>query len=148
MSLAERINEDIKTAMRAGDQARLSTLRMALAAIRQREVDTRKPLTDADILALLEKLIKQGRDAAAQYEQAGRGDLAAKESAEVEVLESYLPEPLDEAAIDDLVAAAIDETGAGSVKDMGRVMAAIKARAAGRVDMAAVGAKVRAALGA
>lgn len=146
MPLTERINEDIKAAMRAGDHARLSALRMALAAIRQREVDTREPLTDGDVLALLEKMIKQGRDAAEQFEQAGRADLAAKESGEVEVLESYLPEPLTEAEIDALVAAAIDETGAATVKDMGRVMAAIKAQAAGRVDMSAVSAKVRAAL--
>ncbi len=146
MPLTERINEDIKAAMRAGDHARLSALRMALATIRQREVDTREPLTDGDVLALLEKMIKQGRDAAEQFEQAGRADLAAKESGEVEVLESYLPEPLTEAEIDALVAAAIDETGAATVKDMGRVMAAIKAQAAGRVDMSAVSAKVRAAL--
>lgn len=146
MPLTERINEDIKAAMRAGDHARLSTLRMALATIRQREVDTREPLTDGDVLALLEKMIKQGRDAAEQFEQAGRADLAAKESGEVEVLESYLPEPLTEAEIDALVAAAIDETGAATVKDMGRVMAAIKAQATGRVDMSAVSAKVRAAL--
>lgn len=146
MPLTERINEDIKAAMRAGDHARLSALRMALATIRQREVDTREPLTDGDVLALLEKMIKQGRDAAQQFEQAGRADLATKESGEVEVLESYLPEPLTEAEIDALVAAAIDETGAATVKDMGRVMAAIKAQAAGRVDMSAVSAKVRAAL--
>lgn len=146
MPLAERINEDIKTAMRAGDSARLSALRMALASIRQREVDTRETLGDADIVAVLEKLIKQGRESAEQYERAGRTDLAEKEANEVAVLEEFLPEQLSDAEVDALVAAAIDETGAATVKDMGRVMAAIKARAAGRVDMSAVGAKVRAAL--
>lgn len=146
MPLAERINEDIKTAMRAGDSARLSALRMALASIRQREVDTRETLGDADIVAVLEKLIKQGRESAEQYERAGRTDLAQKEANEVAVLEEFLPEQLSDAEVDALVAAAIDETGAATVKDMGRVMAAIKARAAGRVDMSAVGAKVRAAL--
>lgn len=147
MSLTERINQDIKTAMRAGDHARLSTLRMALATIRQREVDTRAVVTDGDVVALLEKMIKQGREAADQFKQAGRDELATKETREIEVLESYLPARLDDAEVDALIAAVIDETGAASIKDMGRVMAAIKARAAGRVDMSAVGAKVRAALG-
>lgn len=147
MSLTERINQDIKTAMRAGDHARLSTLRMALATIRQREVDTRAAVTDGDVVALLEKMIKQGREAADQFKQAGRDELATKETREIEVLESYLPARLDDAEVDALIAAVIDETGAASIKDMGRVMAAIKARAAGRVDMSAVGAKVRAALG-
>ncbi len=146
MPLLERINQDIKTAMRAGDTARLSTLRMALAAIRQREVDTREPVTDADVVSLLEKMIKQGRESAEQYARAGREDLAAKEAAEIDVLSSYLPEPLSEAEIDALIVETIEETGAASVKDMGRVMSAIKARAAGRADMSAVGAKVRAAL--
>lgn len=146
MSLAERINEDIKAAMRAGDSARLSALRMALASIRQREVDTRETLGDADIVTVLEKLIKQGRESAEQYERAGRTDLAQKEASEVAVLEEFLPEQLSDAEVDALVTAAIEETGAATVKDMGRVMAAIKARAAGRVDMSAVGAKVRAAL--
>lgn len=148
MSLTDKLKQDTTAALRAGDKARLGALRMALAAVTQREVDSRETLDDAQVLAVLEKLIKQGRDAAAQFLEAGREDLAAKESSEVEVLSAYLPEPLSAEALDALIAEVIAETGANSIRDMGRVMAGVKARAAGRVDMAAVNPLVRAKLGA
>ena len=146
MSLADTLKQDMKDALRAGDKERLSVLRMALAAVKQREVDSRETLTDEAVTALIEKMIKQGRDALQQFEAAGRAELAAKEAAEIAILQSYLPEPLDPAALDALIAEAIAATGATSMKDMGRVMALIKDRAAGRVDMATVNVRVRAAL--
>lgn len=148
MSLADKLKQDANDALRAGDKPRLSGLRMALAAVKQREVDTRESLDDEQVLAVLEKLIKQGRDAAAQFAAAGRADLAAKETAEVEVLSTYLPEPLEAEALDALISEVIAETGATSMRDMGKVMAGIKTRAAGRVDMAAVNPLVRSKLGA
>ena len=146
MSLADTLKQDMKDALRAGDKERLSVLRMALAAVKQREVDSRETLTDEAVTAVIEKMIKQGRDALQQFEAAGRAELAAKEAAEIAILQSYLPEPLDPAALDALIAEAIAATGATSMKDMGRVMALIKDRAAGRVDMATVNVRVRAAL--
>ena len=146
MSLADTLKQDMKDALRAGDKERLSVLRMALAAVKQREVDSRETLTDEAVTALIEKMIKQGRDALQQFEAAGRAELAAKEAAEIAILQSYLPEPLDPAALDALIAETIAATGATSMKDMGRVMALIKDRAAGRVDMATVNVRVRAAL--
>ena len=146
MSLADTLKQDMKDALRAGDKERLSVLRMALAAIKQREVDTRETQTDEAVTALIEKMIKQGRDALQQFEAAGRAELVAKEAAEIAILQSYLPEPLDPAALDALIAEVIAATGAASMKDMGRVMGLIKERAAGRVDMATANVRVRAAL--
>jgi uncharacterized protein len=136
----------MQDALRAGDKARLSVVRMALAAVKQREVDSRRTLDDAAIQAVLEKLVKQGREALGQYRAGGREDLAAKEAAEVEILETYLPQRMDDAELDALIADVIDATGAASPKDMGRVLAEIKTRAAGRVDMTEASSRVRAAL--
>ena len=138
----------MKTAMRAAEKDRLATVRLILAAIKQREVDERISLDDAQVLAVIEKMVKQRRESIAQFQAGGRADLVAKEQAELDLLQTYLPEPLDEAAVDALIATAIAESGAASVKDMGKVMALLKARAAGRVDMGALGARVRARLGA
>lgn len=124
--------------MRAKDASRLSTVRLALAAIKQREVDTRTELGDAEVLAVLEKMIKQRRESIAQYEQAGRNDLADVEKAELQVLSAYLPKQLGDAELDQAVAAAIAESGAGGLKDMGKVMALLKTRVAGKADMGKV----------
>ena len=136
----------MKAAMRAKDAARLSTVRLALAAIKQREVDTRAELGDAEVLAVLEKMIKQRRESIAQYEQAGRKDLADAEKAELEVLSAYLPRQLGEAELDQAVAAAVAESGASGLKDMGKVMALLKSRLAGKADMGRVSGLVKAKL--
>jgi len=146
MSLKERITEDMKTAMRSGDKERLGQIRMLQAAIKQREVDERITLDDTQVMAVLEKMIKQRREAIAQFEAGGRADLAAKEAAEITLLQTYLPEPLSAAELEALVAAAIAETGATTVKDMGKVMGLVKGRAAGRADMGAVRALIKAKL--
>ena len=132
--------------MRAKDAARLSTVRLALAAIKQREVDTRAELGDAEVLAVLEKMIKQRRESIAQYEQAGRKDLADAEKAELAVLSAYLPQQLGDAELDQAVAAAVAESGASGVKDMGKVMALLKSRLAGKADMGKVSGLVKAKL--
>jgi uncharacterized protein YqeY len=147
MALRERITEDMKSAMRAGEKARLGTIRLALAAIKQREVDERITLDDGQVLAVLEKMIKQRREAITQFESGGRADLVAKETAEITVLQGYLPAQLSEAQIDALIAEAIAATGAASIKDMGKVMAVVKPRAQGRADMGAVSARVKQRLG-
>jgi uncharacterized protein YqeY len=147
MALRERITEDMKSAMRAGEKARLGTIRLALAAIKQREVDERITLDDGQVLAVLEKMIKQRREAITQFESGGRADLVAKETAEITVLQGYLPAQLSEAEIDALIAEAIAATGAASTKDMGKVMAVVKPRAQGRADMGAVSARVKQRLG-
>jgi hypothetical protein len=147
VTLKERITEDMKSAMRASDKERLSTIRMVQAAIKQREVDERIALDDAQVLAVLEKMVKQRRESIAAFEQGGRADLADKEKAEIVVLTAYLPEQLTEAEVDALIQSAIAETGAASMKDMGKVMGAVKAKAAGRADMGAVSARIKAALG-
>ena len=147
MTLKERITEDMKSAMRASDKERLSTIRMVQAAIKQREVDERIALDDAQVLAVLEKMVKQRRESIAAFEQGGRADLADKEKAEIQILVAYLPEQLTEAEVDALIQSAIAETGAASMKDMGKVMGAVKAKAAGRADMGAVSARIKAALG-
>ncbi len=144
MSLRDRIQDDMKTAMRAKDKERLGAIRLILAAVKQREVDERIELDDVQVLGVLEKMIKQRRESLTQYQSAGREDLAARESFEIEVIQSYLPAPLSEADIDTLVANAIAVTGAQSVRDMGKVMALIKDQAQGRADMAAVSARVKA----
>jgi uncharacterized protein YqeY len=146
MSLKERINEDMKQAMRARDSARLSALRLLLAAIKQREVDERISLDDAQVIAVVEKMIKQRRESIAQYEKAQRQDLADAERFELEVLQSYLPQPLSAAEVERIVDEGIQEVGAKSMADMGRVMNVIRPRLAGRADMAQVSALVKARL--
>ena len=143
MTLKERITEDMKGAMRSGDKDRLATIRLILAAIKQREVDERITLDDTQVLAVLEKMIKQRREAITQFESGGRADLVAKETAEIGVLQPYLPAQLGEAELDALIGEAIASTGAASIKDMGKVMAAVKAKAAGRADMGAVSARIK-----
>ena len=147
MSLKAQITEDMKSAMKAGDKDRLKVVRLVLAAIKQVEVDTRKELDDAGVLSVLDKMVKQRRDSVEQFEKGGRDDLAAIEKAEIEVLETYLPEQLSEEELDAMIEGAISATGAESIRDMGKVMGQIKAQAAGRADMGAVGAKVKARLG-
>ena len=132
--------------MRARDTVRLSTLRLVLAAIKQREVDERIELGDAQVLAVLEKMLKQRKDSVHQYEAARRTDLADAERTEIAVIETYMPARLGEAELDALVAEAIAATGAGSLADMGRVMAALRDKLAGRADMAQVSARIRAKL--
>ena len=146
-SLKSRILEDVKDAMRARDKARLGTLRMVTAAIKQREVDRRTPLLDdAAVVAVLEKMLKQRRESASQYETAGRDDLAAAERSEIAIIETYMPRALDPEALDTMIAAAIDDSGATTMKDMGRVMGLLKSRVQGRADMGAVSAAVKARL--
>lgn len=147
MSVKSQLRDDMKQAMRSGDKARLGVVRMALAAIQQREVDERIELDDAGVLGVLEKMIKQRRESVEQYAAGGRQDLADKESFEIEVLSAYLPEPLGEAELAALVDAVIAETGAASMKDMGKVMAELRNRAQGRADMAVLSAQVKSRLG-
>ena len=148
MSLKDRIQQDTKDALRAGERDRLGVLRMATAAIKQREVDDRTELTDSDVLGVLEKMVKQRRESVSQFEAGDRKDLADKERAEIGILSAYLPEPLSDAELDALIAELVAESGAESVRDMGKVMGLLKARAQGRVDMGAASARVRAVLGA
>jgi uncharacterized protein YqeY len=147
MALKERITEDMKSAMRAGDKERLATIRLILAAIKQKEVDERIALDDAQTLSVIEKMVKQRKESVVQFEAGGRADLVAKENAELAVLTAYQPAQLSEAEIDGLIAAAMSATGAASIKDMGKVVAHVKTAAAGRADMAAVSARVKAKLG-
>ena len=148
MSLKDRINDDMKAAMRARQADRLSTIRMLLAAVKQREVDERIALDDAQIVGVVDKLIKQRKDSIAAFRQAGRTDLVDKESAEVTVLEGYLPQRLSADDIGREVAAIIAELGASGPGDMGKVMSAAKGRLAGKADMAQVSAAVKQALSA
>ena len=143
MTLKERITEDMKNAMRAGAKDRLGTIRLALAAIKQREVDERITLDDTQVLAVLEKMIKQRKEAITQFQAGGRADLVAKETAEIAVLEAYLPARLSDAELDALIVSAIASTGATSAKDMGKVMALVKSQSQGRADMGAVSARVK-----
>jgi len=145
-SLKDRIQDDVKAAMRAKDRARLGVLRMVTAAIKQQEVDRRVTLDDGGVVATLEKMLKQRRDSLAQFRDAGRDDLADKEAFEVELISAYMPEALGDAAIDGLVAAAVAEAGATSMKDMGKVMGLLKPKVQGRADMGAVSARVKAHL--
>ncbi len=147
MTLKERIQEDVKSAMRAKDAARLSTLRLLLAALKQKEVDERLELADADVLGVIEKMLKQRRESIAQYEKAARQDLADQEKFEIGVLGAYLPQQMSEAEIAQAVAAAAGEAGAVGVKDMGKVMALLKPRLAGRAEMGRVSALVKTKLG-
>jgi uncharacterized protein len=136
----------MKTAMRAKDSARLSAIRLILAAVKQKEVDERIELTDADVVAILEKMMKQRRESIAQFEKAARNDLADAEKFELGVLSGYLPQQLSDSQVQEEIAKAISETGANGVKDMGKVMAALKSRLAGRADMGKVSALVKASL--
>jgi len=144
--LKARITEDMKSAMRARDADRLKAIRLLLAAIKQREVDERIELTDADVLAVIDRMIKQRRESITQFEQAGRAELAAAEQAEITVLQSYLPQPLTDAEIDALVGGSIAEVGAKSPKDMGAVMGVLRPKLAGRADVGKVSQRVKAAL--
>ena len=146
MSLKDRITEDMKALMRSGDKERLGGIRMVLAAIKQREVDERIQLDDSQVLAVLEKMIKQRRESISQFEAGGRADLVAKESAELSVLQAYLPAQLADAEVESLIRAAIASTGAASMKDMGKVMAAVKPQVQGRTDMGALSARIKALL--
>ena len=142
-ALKDQLNAAVKDAMRAKDKARLGTLRMATAAIKQVEVDERIELDDARVLALLDKQIKQRKDAARQYRDANRADLAEVEEAEIAVLQEFLPSPLTEAEIDALIDNAIAQTGAAGMQDMGKVMGELKPRLQGRADIGAVSGKVK-----
>lgn len=143
MSLKSRVVEDMKAAMRAREAARLSTIRMLLAAIKQKEVDERVELLDADVVVIIEKMIKQRRESIAQFEAGARLDLATAERAEIEVLRAYMPQPLTPEEIDAQIAAALEETGASGAAAMGKVMALLKPRLSGRADMGEVSAKVK-----
>jgi uncharacterized protein YqeY len=146
MSLKIRINDDVKAAMRAGDARRRDALRLLLAALKQREVDERKELGDADVVAVIDRMIKQRRDSITQFEQGGRQDLADAEKFELSVLQAYMPQALSDHEIEAAVSAAINESGAQAMADMGKVMAALKPRLAGRADMGKVSALVKAKL--
>ena len=146
MSLKQHITEDMKTAMRAKDSARLSAIRLLLSAIKQREVDERIELTDADILAILDKMMKQRRDSLTQFEAAGRQDLADIEKFEMTVLQGYMPQQLTAAEIDAAVEQAIKSAAAATAQDMGKVMAILKPQLAGRADIGKVSAQVKARL--
>jgi uncharacterized protein len=147
MTLKARITEDMKAAMRARETARLSTIRLLLAAMKQKEVDERVELTDADILGIIDKMIKQRRESITQFEAGGRAELAAAERAEIEILRGYMPQRLSEAEIDALVDAAIAGAGATGMAAMGKVMANLKPQLAGRADMSEVSARVKSRLG-
>lgn len=145
--LKGRITEDMKAAMRSGEKERLGVIRMITSAIKQREVDERITLDDAQVLSVLEKMIKQRKESLVQFQAGNRQDLVDKETAEITLLQSYLPAQLSDAEVDALISDAIAATGAASIKDMGKVMGIIKGKAQGRADMAAVGAKIKAKLG-
>jgi len=146
MTLKQQISDDMKTAMRAKDSARLGAVRLLLAAIKQKEIDERIELDDAAVIAIIEKLLKQRKDSANQYQAAGRIDLADQESFEICVLNAYLPQALDADEVAALVKQAVAETGAASARDMGKVIAWLKPKLAGRADMAAVSGLVKNAL--
>ena len=146
MSLLEELKEAQKDAMRAKDKLRLGTIRMALAAIKQKEIDEQITVTETDVLGIITKMVKQRQDAAKQYQDANRTDLADTELAEITVLESFLPQPLTDAEIDQLIDDAIAQTGASSMQDMGKVMGIVKPKAQGRADMGALSGKVKAKL--
>ena len=146
MSLRDRIQDDMKSALRAREKERLAAIRLILAAVKQREVDERIILDDSQIIEVLERMLKQRRESIKQYQNAGREDLAAKEAFESEVIHAYMPEPLSDAELDTLITSTIEATGAKSVRDMGKVMGVLKNRVQGRADMAAISALVKARL--
>lgn len=137
----------MKTAMKSGDKERLATIRLMLAAAKQVEIDERRDLSDADLLAILDKMVKQRRDSISQFKEAGRDDLVAQEQSEMEVIQNFLPQPLSEAEIETLIAAAIADAGAESMKDMGKVMGLLKPQLQGRADMGKVSGQIKAQLG-
>ena len=147
MSLHERITEDMKAAMRAKDAPRLSAIRLLLSAMKQKEVDERVELSDADVVAIIDKMLKQRRESIAQFEKGGRQDLADTEKFEVGVLQAYMPQALSDAEIDAEIAAAMQVSGAKAISDMGKVMAILKPKFRGRADMGKVSGLVRAKLG-
>jgi len=147
MSLKAQISEDMKTAMRAKDSARLGTIRLLQAAIKQREVDERIELDDSNVIAVIEKMLKQRRDSIAAYESANRNDLADVEKFEVSVLHTYLPQQLTEDEIKDILEKIVVDTGAAGIKDMSKVMAAIKPLVAGRADMGKISGLIKTRLG-
>ena len=144
--LKSRLTEAMKNAMRAQQKERLAAIRLALSALKQVEVDERKELSDSDILAILDKMVKQRRESIAQYQQANRADLVAQEQGEIDVLQEFLPAQLSEAEIDALVVQAIAETGAAGMRDMGKVMNLLRPQLAGRADMGAVSNRIKAKL--
>ena len=144
--LKQRIQDDMKAAMKGGDKPRLGVIRLIMAAVKQREVDERIELDDTQVLAVLDKMVKQRRDSITQYEQAGRAELAEQEAFEIEVIQGYLPQQLSDSEIAALVAEAIAITGAESARDMGKVMGILKPKMQGRADMGAVSAAVKARL--
>jgi uncharacterized protein YqeY len=147
MSLKAQLTSDMKDAMRAKERDRLGVVRMLISAVKSAEIDSKKELSDNDVLAIIEKQVKQRRESIKQFTEGGRDDLVAKEQAELEFLTPYLPEPLSEAELDALIDELIESTGASSVKDMGKVMGQLKARAQGRVDLGAAGGRIKARLG-
>jgi uncharacterized protein YqeY len=147
MSLKARITEDMKAAMRSGEKDRLSCIRMLQAGIKQREVDERVELDDTQVLAVIDKMIKQRKESVAQFQAGNRADLVAKESAEIDVLTGYLPAQLGAAELDAMIKDAIATTGAASMKDMGKVMGILKPKVQGRTDMGALSARIKSALG-
>jgi len=146
MTLKGQIQDDMKTALKAGEKDRLKTVRLILASIKQIEIDQRVELDDAAVLGVLNKMVKQRRDSVNQFQAGGRDDLAAIETEEIAVIEQYLPAALSDKELDDLIGTAIAETGAAGMRDMGKVMGAVKGMAEGRADMSEVGAKVKAIL--
>jgi hypothetical protein len=148
ISLKERINEDLKGAMRAQDKPRVGVLRLVMAAIKQREVDERITIDDFTLLGILEKMIKQRRDSVVQYQNGGREDLAKQENYEIGVIQAYLPQPLTEAELDALIDEVMQQTGASSMKDMGKVMTALRPQVLGKVDMSVVSTRIKARLSA
>jgi hypothetical protein len=146
MSLRDQINDDLKAAMRSGETVRRDTIRLLTAALKQREVDERKTLADGDVLAVIEKMIKQRRDSISQFEQGGRQDLADKEKQELTLLQTYMPQAMGEDELAAAIAAAVSESGAAGPADMGKVMAVLKPKLAGRADMGKVSAAVKARL--
>jgi uncharacterized protein len=146
MTLKSRITDDMKAALRAKETARLSTIRLLMAAIKQREVDERKEMTDADVLAIIDKMVKQRKDSIAQFDAGNRKDLADAERAEIVVLQNYLPQQLGDAEIDAAITAAIAQAGPAGPAAIGKIMTLLKPQLAGRADMSAVSAKVKAKL--
>jgi uncharacterized protein YqeY len=146
MALRDQINNDLKDAMRAGDARRRDALRLLTAALKQKEVDERTTLGDPDVVAVIDKMIKQRRDSITQFQQGGRTDLAEAEQFEISVLDAYMPKALSEAEVDATIDAVIAETGAKAPSDMGKVMGPLKAKLAGRADMGKVSARVKAKL--
>lgn len=146
-SLKERLSDEMKVAMKSGDKTRLAVIRLIQSALKQKEVDERVVLTDADVLAILDKMAKQRRESIEQFKAAGRDDLEQQEAFELSVIQSYLPTPLSDAEIDALIAQAVQTTGASSVREMGAVMAQLRPQLQGRADMSLVSARIKTALG-